>query len=54
MGHVLYGGEVGWRMTGSDAALVVAEKHVHYPVQAVLNRPVAAHDGPEQNRHHGQ
>ena len=37
---ILAGGVIG-----SDAAFVVAEDHVHHPVQAVLDRPVAADDG---------
>jgi hypothetical protein len=28
------GGEVGWGVVGSDAAFVIAEDHVHDPVQA--------------------
>ncbi len=42
---MLDGGEVGGGMFGSDAAFVVAEEHVHDPVQAVLDRPMASHDG---------
>lgn len=41
------GGEVGGRVIGSDAAFVVAEDHVHHPVQAVLDRPVTADDRPD-------
>ena len=47
MGHVLEGGEVGGRVIGSDAAFIVAEDHIHHPMQAVLDRPVAADDGAE-------
>jgi hypothetical protein len=47
VGHVLEGGEVGGRLIGADAAFVVAEDHVHHPVEAVLDRPVAADDGAE-------
>ena len=47
MGHVLEGGEIGGRVIGSDAAFVVAENHVHHPVETVLDRPVAADDGAE-------
>src|SRR5271165_6195715 len=52
MSHVLDGGEIGWRVIGSDPALVVTEDHVHDPMKAVLNCPVAAHDWPEESRHH--
>jgi len=48
VGHVFDGGEIGRRMIGSDPALVVAEDHVHHPMQAVLGRPVTAHDRPQQ------
>jgi hypothetical protein len=34
---VLEGCEVGGRVIGSDAAFVVAEDHIHHPVQAVLS-----------------
>ena len=30
--HVLYGGEVGGSVIGTDATFVVAEDHVHDPV----------------------
>lgn len=50
MGHVFEGGEIGGSMIGADAAFVVAEDHVHYPVQAVLHRPVAAYHGSELAR----
>ncbi len=53
-GHVLDGGEVGWRMIGSDATLIVAKDHVHDPVQAVLDGPVAAYDRPQEMRQHHQ
>ena len=42
-GHVLDGGEVGRRVRAPYAALVVAEHHVHHPVQPILDAPVAAH-----------
>ena len=45
--HVFDGGEVGGSVFGSDAAFVVAEDHVHDPVQAVLDRPMAADDRPD-------
>ena len=38
------GGEVGWGVVGSDAAFVITEDHVHDPVQAVLDGPMASHD----------
>ena len=41
---MLEGGEIGWRVLGADAAFVVAENHIHHPVQAVLDCPVAADD----------
>jgi hypothetical protein len=46
MSHVLDGSEIGRRVVSADAALVVPEKHVHHPVQAVLNSPVARTAGP--------
>ena len=54
MSHVLDGGEVCWRVIGSDPALVIAENHVHDPVQAVFDRPMAAHNRPEERRYHDQ
>src|SRR4051794_30730264 len=42
--HVFDGGEVGWGVVGSDAAFVIAEDHVHDPVQTVLDGPMASHD----------
>ena len=45
MGHVLEGGEVGGGVIGADAAFVVAEDHVHHPVQTVFDRPMTADDG---------
>ena len=45
-GHVFDGGEVGWGVIGADAALVVAESHIHDPVQAVLDHPMARTAGP--------
>src|SRR3954464_4256610 len=42
--HMLDGGEVGWGVVGSDAAFIVAEDHIHDPVQAVLDGPMASHD----------
>src|ERR1019366_4457242 len=54
MGHVFDGGEIGRGVIGSDAALVVAEDHVHDPMQAVLDCPVAAHDRSEEGGQHDQ
>ena len=54
MRHVPDRREICWRVVGSHAALVVAEHHVHHPVQAVLDGPVAAHDGAEQGGNHDQ
>ena len=54
VGHVLDGGEVGRGVVGSDPALVIAEDHVHDPVQAVLDRPVAADDRTQQVRRQHQ
>ena len=54
MRHMFDGGEVGWRVIGSDPAVVVAEDHVHDPMQAVLDRPVAADDRTEKMRQHDQ
>jgi hypothetical protein len=39
-------------MIGAHAALIVAEDHVHHPVQAVLDSPMAAHDRTEKRREH--
>ena len=41
-------------MVASQAAFVVAEDHVHDPVQAVLHRPVIADDGAEPVGGQGQ
>jgi hypothetical protein len=46
-GHVFDGGEVGWCVIGADAALVVAESHIHDPVQAVLDHPMGSDGRPE-------
>ena len=54
MGHVLYGGEVGRGVSGTDPAFVVAEDHVHHPMQAVLNRPVASYDWPDDGGQHSE
>jgi hypothetical protein len=43
---VLQSGEVGGSMIGTDAAFIIAEDHVHHPVEAILHRPVAAGAGP--------
>ena len=42
------GGEIGGGVLGADAAFVIAEGHVHDPVEAVLDRPVGADDRAEQ------
>lgn len=52
--HVLHGGEVGRRVIGADACLVVAENHVHDPMQAVLDSPMSAHDRGNESRRQGQ
>ena len=39
--------EVGGRVIGAQAAFVVAEDHVHDPVQAVFDAPMIADDGAE-------
>ena len=44
MSHVFDGCEVGGSVLGSDPALVVAKDHVHHPMQAVLDGPMAADD----------
>src|SRR5215831_11903299 len=36
-GHVLDGGEVGRGVIGADTAFVIAEHHVHDPMEAVLD-----------------
>jgi hypothetical protein len=46
--------EILWRVVGSDTALVVAEHHIHHPVQAVLDGPMAAQDGADQSRDRDQ
>src|SRR4051812_50090557 len=48
--HVFDGGEVGWGVVGSDAAFVIAEDHVHDPVQAVASRPEEFHLRPLTER----
>jgi hypothetical protein len=48
VGHVFEGGEVGGGVLGADAAFVVAEDHVHHPMEAVLDRPMAADDGADR------
>jgi hypothetical protein len=39
-------GEVGWGIFGPHSAFVVAESHVHDPVQTVLDAPVIAYRRP--------
>src|SRR3954451_7062345 len=52
--HVLDGGEIGRSVFGANPALVIAEEHVHDPMQAVLDRPMAAHDRSEEVCQHDQ
>ena len=44
-GHVLEGDEVLGCVVGSDPAGVVAEGHIHDPMEAVLDSPMVTHDG---------
>src|SRR5437879_13367922 len=37
-------------MIGANTAFVIAEDHIHHPVQAILYRPMAADDRPERMR----
>src|ERR1035437_3382307 len=53
-GHVSQRGEIGGGVVASDTAFVVAEYHVHHPVEAVFARPVAADDRPQLDRQPGQ
>ena len=46
-GHVLDGGEIGGGVISAHAALVVAEDHVHDPVEAVLDGPMCTNDRPK-------
>src|SRR5215813_4839171 len=41
-GHVLDRGEVRGGVIGADTAFVVAEHHIHEPMKAVLDHPMAA------------
>ena len=52
--HVFNGGEVGRSVVCSDPAFVVTEDHVHDPVQAVLDCPMASDDQPEKVPQHDQ
>jgi hypothetical protein len=54
VGHVFYRREVGWRIPGSHAAFVVAEDHVHDPMQAVLDGPMAADHWRDRQREQHQ
>ena len=54
MRHVFDGGEIGRSVIGSDPAFVVTEHHVHDPVQAVLDGPMASDDRSEKVRQHDQ
>ena len=46
-GDVLDGGEIGRGVLGADRAFVIAEDHVHDPMQAVLNRPMSTDNRPD-------
>jgi hypothetical protein len=48
--HVFYRGEVGGSVILADAAFVVAENHVHHPMEAILYRPMIADEWPENTR----
>jgi hypothetical protein len=54
LGHVFDGGEIGRSVIGPNPTFIIAEDHVHNPVQAVLDGPMAAHHRPEEVRHHDQ
>ena len=41
---MLEGDDVFGGIFGSDATFVIAERHVHDPVQAIFDCPVVAHD----------
>src|SRR5258708_38454342 len=45
---MLDGAKIGWSVIGSHPAFVVAEDHVHHPMQAVLDCPVATDDRPQK------
>jgi hypothetical protein len=51
MGYVHYRGETGRRVIGADPAFVVAKGYVHDPMQSLLDRPMAADDGSQKDRH---
>ena len=36
-------------MAGADAAFVIAEHHIHDPVETVFHGPMAAYDGPKRS-----
>ena len=50
LGEVFDSGEIGRSVIGADAAFIVAEDHVHDPMQAVLDCPMTADDGSEKDR----
>ena len=54
VGHVLERGEIGGSMIGADTAFVVAKDHIHYPVEAVFDSPMAANDWPQLVRQQHQ
>ena len=51
---MLYGSEIRWCVISSNPDLVVTKHHVHDPVQAVFDRPVAAYGRPQKSRQHHQ
>src|SRR5450631_1986909 len=48
--YVFYRGEVGGSVILTDAAFVVAENHVHHPMEAILYRPMIADEWPKNIR----
>jgi hypothetical protein len=52
---VLYGGEVGRGVVGAHPAFIIAEDHIHDPMQAIFDSPMISNDkaelrGQEQQR----
>ena len=45
---MFYGGEVCGGMVGSQAAFVIAEDHIQYPMEAVLDGPMVADEWSDQ------
>ena len=54
MRHVFDVSEIGWSVIGSDPGFVIAENHVHDPVETVLNGPMASYDRSQQVRQRDQ